>query len=49
MFRKSCEPRFQEKNVSSRGLDIQVSKKKYVAKRKGKKTTPLEIIEVLET
>jgi hypothetical protein len=49
MFRESCEPSFQEKIVSSGGLDIQVSKKKYVVKRMGKKTTPLEIIEVLET
>jgi hypothetical protein len=48
MFKESCEPIFSENIASSRGSNIQVNKKKIVAKGKGKKTTPLEIIEVLE-
>jgi hypothetical protein len=45
-LRESHKPNFQEKLVSSGGLDIQSSKKKSIAKGKGKKTTPLKIVEV---
>ncbi len=45
MLRESHELGFQEKLVSSGGLDIQASKKRFAAKGKGKKTTPLETIE----
>jgi hypothetical protein len=48
LFRKNHELDFQEKLASSGGLNIQASKKKIVAKGKGKKTTPLEIIVVLK-
>jgi hypothetical protein len=48
MFKESRELSFQEKFASFGALNIQVSKKKSVAKGKGKKTNPLEIIEVLE-
>jgi hypothetical protein len=48
MLRESREPSFQEKIANSKGLNIQVSKKKSVAKGKGKKTIPLEIIKVLK-
>jgi hypothetical protein len=45
-LRENHEPNFQEKLTSSRGSNIQASKKKFVAKRKGKNRTPLKIIEV---
>jgi hypothetical protein len=48
MFRESHEPSLQEKIASFRGSYIWVSKNKSITKRKGKKTIPLKIIEVLE-
>jgi hypothetical protein len=41
MLQESHEPYFQEKLASFKGSDIQVNKKKFVAKGKGKKTTSL--------
>jgi hypothetical protein len=46
-LKESHEFNFQEKLASSRGLDVQASKKQFVAKAKGKKTIPQEIVELL--
>ncbi len=46
MLKKNHEPGFQEKLASFEGSNIQANKKKSVVKGKGKKTTPLEIVEV---
>ncbi len=48
MLRESHELNFQKNIATSGGLDIQATKKRLVAKGKGKKTTPLETIKVLE-
>jgi len=48
VLKENHELGFQEKLASFGGLDIQASKKRFTAKGKGKKTTPLETIKVLE-
>jgi hypothetical protein len=46
VFRKSHEPNFEEKFASSKGSDVQASKKKFATKGKGKKIIPQEILEL---
>jgi hypothetical protein len=48
VLRESHELGFQYKLANFGGLNIQANKKNFATKRKGKKTTPLEIIKVPE-